>query len=116
MMKVERITYKASYDKVYQEAINSLHDCGFKVKKEDRESGEILAIAGISLRTYGERLEILVLRKSMGVEVVMHSIPRLGQVYDWEKKGKMNIEKFFSSLDRRLKGYEKSNYKIVLPS
>jgi len=102
MMSVGRAMYKAPFDKVYQEVINSLYDCKFKVKKEDRESGTILASAGISSWTWGERLEILVLEKIEGVEVVMHSIPKLASLL-YKRKSKMNIEKFFSSLDKRVK-------------
>lgn len=41
MMSAGRIEYEASYDKAYEQAMNSLCDCGFRVNEEDRETGEI---------------------------------------------------------------------------
>lgn len=101
----ESMVYRLPYDVVYNEVINALSDCKFKIKKEDKESGDIKASAGISFWSWGENLEFLVSKTGEGTQVNAYSGAK-AQLYDWGKSRK-NIHNFYAALNKRLKTSDK---------
>lgn len=89
------------YEKVFGEAENALKDAGFKVKNADKGKGVIEAFAGMSWKSWGEKI-IVTIRKSEGegTEVEMESKEK-AQLVDYGK-GSENIRKFFEALKKRL--------------
>lgn len=90
------------YEKVFGEAENALKDAGFKVKNTDKGKGVIEASAGMSWKSWGEKIKVTI-RKSEGregAEVEIESKEK-AQLIDYGK-GSENIRKFFEALKKRL--------------
>jgi hypothetical protein len=95
------VTYKVPYKKVFKEAKNVLFDCKFRIKDLDINSGKIKAVAGTTIVSWGENIEILISEVSEGTRVDVYSGTR-AQLVGWGKPQK-NVNNFFEALNKRLK-------------
>lgn len=73
---------------------------GWTIEHTDRDGGVITAQAPVSLRTYGDRVSV-VLAESGETTVVEASSVSTGQLYDWGK-GRHNIQQLFAEISARL--------------
>lgn len=92
--------YPNLYDDVFDAILQTIADCGFRKESTNRSSGHIVTSTGISLRSWGERMEIQVSEADNGTEVYISSSPRL-QLIDWGKSSE-NIDSLFAAIERHL--------------
>jgi len=88
------------YEKVFGEAEGALKDAGFKVKNADKGKGVIEASAGMSWKSWGEKIKVSIRKSGEGTEVEIESREK-AQLVDYGK-GSENIRKFFEALKKRL--------------
>jgi len=93
--------YGNNYSKVFEAVKNSLKDCNFKLKEEDKEKGEIRASTSMSIMSWGESIHISIAKVSENkTKVSIYSKVRF-QVLSWGKNEE-NISQLFTALDKRL--------------
>lgn len=92
--------YPNSYDDVFSAILQAIADCSFQRESADRSSGQIVASAGISLMSWGERIEIQVSRADNRTKVSISSTPK-AQLIDLGKS-RENINILFATIDRHL--------------
>lgn len=94
------IEYPNSYDDVFNAVLQAIADCSFRKESVDMASGQIVASTDVSLRSWGERIEIRVSEAGNGTKVSISSTPN-AQIIDWGKSEE-NIERLFAAIERHL--------------
>ena len=79
---------------------DALIESGFKIIETDELIGIIRAKAAISLRSWGEDIEVRLLKTPQGTQVTMSS-DSLSDLIDWGKS-KENVRIFFNNLNKRI--------------
>ena len=92
--------YEKEYKRVFEEEKNTLSDCNFSIKESNIDSGTIKANVKMSIWSWGENIEILISKTSVGTKVTFSSSAK-AQLFDWGKS-KRNINNFFEKLSKRL--------------
>jgi len=92
--------YPNTYNDVFSAILQAIVYCGFQKESADRSSGYIVASAGVSLRSWGEDIEIRVSEADNGTNVSMSSSAR-AQLIDWGKS-RENIDRLFAAIERYL--------------
>lgn len=92
--------YPNSYDDVLSAILQAIADCSIRIESADSPSGQIVASAGISLRSWGERIEIQVSRADNRTKVSISSTPKAQLVDLGKSRG--NIDRLFAAIDRHL--------------
>jgi hypothetical protein len=97
-MVTESKVYRISRERAVSEALATLKDCRFNIKEQTDDS--IMATSGVSLFSWGEKIEIVFNKRADGVDVRVTSMPT-AQLFDWGKS-RDNISEFFTKLEYKL--------------
>ena len=100
--KSQKASFPAQPDELFlivQEVLNQLK---WKTKRVDQPLRQIIARVGMSLFSWGENILIKVDKLDDENSVVIISSETTYQLIDWGKNRK-NIEKFFSTIDYKIK-------------
>jgi len=92
--------YPNSCDDVFNAILQAIADCSFRKESADRSSGQIVVSTDISLRSWGERIEIQVSGADNRTKVSISSTPK-AQLIDWGKSGE-NIDRLFVAIEKHL--------------
>ena len=77
---------------------DALIKSGFKIIETDELNGIIRAKAAMTLRSWGEDIEVRFLKTPQGIQVTMGS-ESLSDILDWGKS-KKNVRIFFNNLNK----------------
>ena len=97
-MMSELRTYNRSLNKILEASVKALKNCGFEVTEESEHI--IKASSGISLRSWGEEIQVRLSSTSKGIEVKTTSESK-AQLFDLGKSAE-NVSRFFSELEKQL--------------
>ena len=92
--------YQFTFNRIFKAANDALLDNGFKIIESDINKGIIKAKAPLSLKAWGENIEVQIYQLDIGIDVHISSVAH-HQVIDWGKS-KENVSDFFKMLDNRL--------------
>ncbi len=92
----------SSYNKMFDTVLQSIVDCKFQKKTVDKKLGQIIAETGLSLRSWGEKIEIKPSKVKEGIKVTISSTAT-SQLTDWGKNEE-NIKKLFFTIEKKLLG------------
>ncbi|MEA2033505.1 MAG: hypothetical protein U9N41_07990 [Euryarchaeota archaeon] len=85
---MEELEYRYEYDKVFDAIISAVKSCGLKIESADKNLGKIKSSTGFSLLSWGEDIEIKLIRLSpKKTKVEISSFPK-AQLFDWGKSAK----------------------------
>ena len=100
MIKVptESRIFNCSRDKVYDASINALKNSGFKVTEKSADT--IKASSEISIRSWGEEIQVKISSTAKGTKVKVTSEPA-AQLFDLGKSEE-NISRFLYELKKQL--------------
>ena len=93
-------SYRHSSKTVYDAALDALKDCNFNIDSKDIDKGIIEASTGLSLRSWGEDVQIIISKTDETIQLIATSNSK-AQVIDWGKNEE-NIRSFFNSMGRYL--------------
>lgn len=88
------MTFPAGRDEVFRACMKAVSQCGFRIAESNPEAGQIEARAGMSMRSWGERITITT---SAAGRVDIKSSCRGIQLVDYGKN-KANVNALFSAL------------------
>ncbi len=88
------MTFPAGGDEVFRACMRAVSQCGFRIAESNPEAGQIEARAGMSMRSWGERITITT---SAAGRVDIKSSCRWIQLVDYGKN-KANVNVLFSAL------------------
>lgn len=91
-------TYNRSLNEVLEASISALKNCGFTITEKGQRVIE--ASSGISLRSWGEHIQINLSSTSEGTEAKVTSEAK-AQLFDLGKSEE-NVSRFFSELEKQL--------------
>jgi hypothetical protein len=94
----ESRTYKRSLGEVFEASVRALKNSGFEVTEKGTHT--IKASSGITLRSWGEVIQIELSSTAEGVKVNITSEPK-AQLFDLGKSAE-NVRKIFSELSKKL--------------
>lgn len=97
MVTVSR-TYNRSLNEVLEASIRALKNCGFTITEKGQRV--IKASSGISLRSWGEHIQLNLSSTSKGIEVKAISEAK-AQLFDLGKSEE-NVERIFLELENQL--------------
>ena len=100
--KTERRTFSGEQQAVYDAVLESARQGGMKVQSADAATGVVQLSKGISMRTWGEAIDVRVQPAAPGQVDVSASAKAKFQVVDWGQSQK-TLDGFFFRLDRILR-------------
>jgi hypothetical protein len=83
-MYIQKITYARPYDETFQASLESIKRLGWKLVSQNKETGEIEAKTGTSLRSWGEDISIQLVRETTGTAISVASGSSF-QLFGWGK-------------------------------
>ena len=90
--------YNNSLTEVLEASVQALKNCGFEVT--EKSTHIIRASSGITLRSWGEDIQVKLSTTSNGVKVNITSVPK-AQLFDLGKSEE-NVRRIFSALSKEL--------------
>lgn len=94
----ESRTYNRSLNEVLEASIRALKNCGFTITEKGQRI--VKASSGISLRSWGEDIQVKMSSTSKGIEVKITAEPK-AQLFDLGKSEE-DVSRFFSELEKQL--------------
>lgn len=91
-------SYNRPLNEVLEASVQVLRNCGFTITEKGRSV--VKASSGISIRSWGESIQIDLSSTSKGTEVKATSGPK-AQLFDLGKSEE-NVSRFFSELEKQL--------------
>lgn len=89
------MVFPESREEVFQACLKAISECGFHMRGSNQETGHIWARSGMSLRSWGERIEITIGNDSrIDVKSSCYGI----QIIDYGKN-KANVNQLFAALE-----------------
>ena len=79
---MESGTYDASYSEIFNLILKILDKLGLYKERVNKKDGKIVVFTGLSLRSWGERIAIQVIREDSKTKVTVSSVPKT-QLFDW---------------------------------
>lgn len=98
---MQRIEYLVNYDTLYSSCLKAAKDVGFNIETELSSDGLIKMSTGLSLRSWGEVIEVKITDLSSNKSIVEIVSKPKTQIFDWGK-GSENENLFLSSLNKIL--------------
>lgn len=101
-MVSESRSYDHSFEEVRQVVLDALDDLGFELEETGRNL--IRASTGMSLLSWGENIEIRLIKENGGIRVNISS-EAPSQLFDWGKSQE-NVTSVLSAIEKRLENIE----------
>lgn len=93
--------FKCSYSKVYSRAVSTVMELKWQLTHSKKDEGLIQARTPMNLWTWGDLITIYVVEEEPN-KILVEVTSASPQQYDWGKN-KKNIEKFYSTLEGKIK-------------
>ena len=82
---IQKKTYARSYDEIFADSLNAIKGLGWELISSDKSVGKINTRTGVSLKSWGEDVSILVTREPTGESTISVSSQASSQIIDWGK-------------------------------
>ena len=96
-MAIAEKKYSMNIEEAFQKALEAIKNNGWTLR-DFKQNEKILAETDVSLRSWGEEIEIKLLRRRDNVEVIVSSEP-IHQIIDWGKSTD-NVKDFFQKFEK----------------